>query len=74
MSHRFMSTPPPDKWHVEGIGHLRERGEFWVLTYDGCGHECFFMRNPMNYELEAAWREVDGPNRSTAACRNCSRV
>ena len=43
---------------VEGIGELRERGEFWVLTYASCGHEQWFPRGLMNYAEHAVTREV----------------
>ena len=54
---------------VEGIGECRARGEFWVLTYDTCGHEQWFMHRPMNYADAAVEREVRA---YYATCATCS--
>lgn len=29
---------------VEGVGHVYEHGEWWVLEYQHCGHEQWFNR------------------------------
>jgi hypothetical protein len=29
---------------IDGVGRVVKRGEWWKLTYDGCGHEIWFDR------------------------------
>jgi hypothetical protein len=52
---------------VDGIGILKNLGEYWRLTYNGCGHVQEFPRLGLN-DPEAVIRHI---HRYFAQCLSC---
>jgi hypothetical protein len=62
------ACPLPDI--VAGVGHVFHRGEYWLLTYESCGHDQYFRRTADGlFDLAAVEAEV---RQRYATCGTCA--